>query len=72
MKIYKDKFGNTAKIEKIKISPYKGATRKNSFRLWISADYENNLIYHVSIHETEKDVLNKLQGFSCGTFQKVK
>ena len=35
--IYKDDFGNTAKIEKVKLFAYRGATEKeNGFRLWIT------------------------------------
>ena len=70
--IYKDEFGNTAKIEKVYILPYKGAqTKVNSFRLLITADYEDNFLYFVAVYETEKDALKKLEGFSCGTFKKV-
>lgn len=53
--IYKDDFGNTAKIEKVKLFAYRGATEKtNGFRLWITADYDGGFLYHVSVHETEK------------------
>lgn len=70
--IYKDYFGNTAKIEKVYILPYKGAqTKESNFRLLITADYENDFLYFVSVYETEKDALKKLEGFSCGTFKKV-
>lgn len=70
--IYKDDFGNTAKIEQVKLFAYRGATEKtNSFRLWITADYDGGFLYHVSVHETEKDALKKLESFSCGTFKKV-
>ena len=70
--IYKDDFGNTAKIEKSLIYPYNGATKKKEgFRLWITADYDNNFLYHVSVHETGKDALKKLESFSCGTFKKL-
>jgi len=72
MNIYKDDFGNTAMIDNVTILPYKGASkRENSFKLIIKADYDNDFIYHVSVYETEKDALNKLQEFSCGTFQEI-
>lgn len=70
--IYKDDFGNTAKIERVKLFAYCGATKKeNGFRLWITANYDSYFLYHVSVHETEKDALKKLESFSCGTFKKV-
>lgn len=70
--IYKDDFGNTAKIEKVKLFAYRGATEKeNGFRLWITSDYDSGFLYHVSVYETEKDALKKLESFSCGTFKKV-
>lgn len=70
--IYKDDFGNTARIEKVEIFPYKGATRKtNGFRLWITADYDNDFLYHVSVYETAVRALKELEKFSCGTFKAV-
>lgn len=72
MKIYKDDFGNTAKIELVKILPYNGAPDKETgYRLWITSDYENNFLYFVSVYETfaiAKSELNKLSG---GTFKEV-
>jgi hypothetical protein len=47
------------------------SNEKNGFRLWITADYDGDFLYHVSVHETEKDALKKLKSFSCGTFKKV-
>lgn len=72
MKVYKDDFGNTAFIETVETFPYNGAAkRENAFRLVLKADYDNDFIYHVSVYETGKEALNKLQEFSCGTFQKI-
>lgn len=73
MNIYKDDFGNTAKIEKVEIFPYKGATRKTKgFRLWITADYDQDFLYHVSVYETMVRALKELEKFSCGTFKPMK
>lgn len=70
--IYKDDFGNTAKIEQVKIFAYRGAMEKtNSFRLSITADDNGDFLYHVSVYETEKEALKKLESFSCGTFKKI-
>lgn len=50
------------------ISPYKGARKKeNGFRLSIKSDYDNNFLYHVSVHETEKEAELKMREFSCNT-----
>lgn len=72
MKIYKDNFGNTAKIEYVEILPYNGAPDKETgYRLWVTSDYENNFVYFVSVCETftsAKIALNKL---SAGTFKEV-
>ncbi len=63
---------NTAKIEKVEILPYKGAIRKTKgFRLSITADYDNNFLFHVSVYETNIRALKKLETFSCGTFKPV-
>ena len=70
--IYKDDFGNTAKIETVKIFPYQGATRKTKgFRLWVTADYDQDFVYYVSVFETMGDALKKLEDFSCGTFKQI-
>lgn len=71
MKIYKDNFGNTAKIERLTLYPYRGAPDKTpGFRLWIESDY-NNLVYFVSIYETFIDAKRELNTLSAGTFKEV-
>lgn len=71
-KIYKDNFGNTATIEGVMIFPYKGARKKeNGFRLSIKSDYDNNFLYHVSVHETEKEAELKMREFSCNTWKEI-
>ena len=71
MKIYKDKFHNTAIIEKVSILPYYGAERKqNGFRLVLKSDYDNEFIYHVSVHETFADAYKQMNCFSCGEWHK--
>lgn len=48
-----------------------GAKEKTTlFRLNLMAAYDSNFLYHVSCYETLKDAIDKLRGFSCGTFLK--
>ena len=70
MKIYYDDFGNKATIDLVKILPYKGASRKtNGYRLTLSAMYDNDFVYHVSIYESLRDAENKMRTFSCGEWE---
>lgn len=68
---FNDDFGNTALIEKVFTSPYKGARRQDAYRLALTADYEDDFLYHVSVHATLDDAVNELHKMSCGTFRKV-
>ena len=69
VKIFHDDFGNTATIKEEPHFPYKGAKRKqNAFLLILSADYENNFVYFISLYETETEAISKLQKFSCNTW----
>ena len=72
IKTLHDNFGNTGIIEELEIYPYRGAKKKEkAFRLILSSDYDNNIIYHISIYETLEDVENKLEDLSCGTFKEI-
>lgn len=72
MKIYKDNFGNTAKIERVEILPYKGAPDKvTGYRLWVTSDDDNNFIYHVSVYETFTRAKVELNKLSAGTFKEI-
>ena len=69
IKTFHDDFGNTAVITEKNVLPYKGAPQKQqAFILTISADYENDFIYFVSMYETEIEAMKKLQKFSCNTW----
>jgi hypothetical protein len=69
---FKDDYGNTARITVDQVYPYRGAERKEtSFKLIISADYEDDDIYFVSRFDDIKALLRKLSSFSCGTFKGV-
>lgn len=68
----KDDFGNSAIIEKIMCIPYKDAPKKEkAYRLRLTADYDNNMTYYVSIYQTLSEATNKLKEFSVGTFKEV-
>lgn len=72
MKKYKDNFGNAAKIELVKIYPYKGAeTKIKGFRLWVYSEYNKNFVYFVSVYESFTGAVNKLKELSSGTFKEV-
>ena len=68
--ILKDDFGNTATIVRRKILPYKGsAEREFGYVLTLTADYENDFVYFVSVYSTEKDAMNRLEQSSCNTWK---
>lgn len=68
-KILHDNFGNTATIEEVFIFPYNGAKEKEKgYRLVLTSDYNNNFLYHVSVHESMQDVENELKKLSCNTW----
>lgn len=68
---FKDDYHNSARIE-----PHSGPAYYNGpvvfgYRLVLSADYDKNTVYHVSMHESIKDAMNVLNSLSCGTFKLV-
>ena len=70
--MYKDKFGNTAVIERAYVKPFRESKEKiKSYRLILSSDYENDFIYHISLYETKREAVDKLRGFSGGSFEEV-
>ena len=70
MRVYKDAFYNTAVIEEVEIFPYEGANRKKkSYRLILRN--EEGFVYHVSVHETNKEAVDRLECLSCGTFVEI-
>ena len=72
IKTLKDKFHNTAKIEKVYIYPYCGAREKSAgYRLICSSDYDGNFVYFVSVYSSVADCMNELSKISCGTFEEV-
>ena len=68
-KILHDNFGNTATIEEVFIFAYNGAKEKEkAYRLLLTSDYDNDFLYHVSVHESMQDVKNKLKKLSCNNW----
>ena len=68
----KDDFGNSGTIEEKMILPYKGSpVREPAYILTLNADYENGLVYHVSVHPSFGDAIETVKPFSCGTFRVV-
>jgi hypothetical protein len=70
MKIFHDDFGNTATITEVMTLPYRGSKRKEKgFVLSITADYDNNFLYFVSVYDSIEDAQEKLTEFSCNTWK---
>lgn len=66
---FNDAFGNTATIVKETIIPYKGATKAvDAYKLPLTADYDSDYLYHVSVHETFDDAIKKMNEYSAGTW----
>lgn len=69
-RIYHDDFGNTATITEKYILPYKGAKEtQRSFVLSLTADYDNNFLYFLSVYETMREATDKLKELSCNTWK---
>lgn len=70
MKRFNDNYGNIATIEEKMILPYKDSlAREKGYILTLTAAYDNDFVYFVSIYETEKQAMNKLKEFSCNTWK---
>lgn len=70
MKKFHDNFGNVATIEENYIFAYNGANKKSvAYRLTLTAEYDDNYIYHISVHEIYKEDYNKMKCYSCGEWQ---
>lgn len=68
----KDDFGNSGTIEEKMILPYRGShVKEPAYILTLNADYENGLVYHVSVHPSYGDAVETVKPFSCGTFRVV-
>lgn len=70
LRVFHDVYGNTAMIQHIKTCPYRGApVKEDAFRLVVKADYDDGLVYFVSIYEKVDNALEELRIMSCGTFR---
>lgn len=65
-----DDFGNCAVIREVEILPYREAEQKvKSLEMTLYSTYDDNRVYFLSMYETLEKALQKLEGFSCGTFK---
>lgn len=72
VKRFRDDFGNAALIEKVNTFAYNEAPRKTeAYRLMLIAEYDDNFVYHVSVHEILGEAENKLKCFSCNTWKEI-
>lgn len=68
----KDEFGNSGTIEEKMILPYRGShVKEPAYVLTLNADYDDGMVYHVSVHPSFGDALETVKPFSCGTFRVV-
>ncbi len=58
-----DYTGHKAVIELVKIRPYKGAAKQDSYRLMVIDPDDNNFLFHVSCYESYNDAKAHLDGF---------
>lgn len=66
-----DNFGNTATITEKYILPYRGAMQKTKgYILTLTCDYDNDMVYFVSIYESLDKTMDELNTLSCGTWRK--
>ena len=69
-KILHDDYGNRAEIEKVIILPYKHSPKTEiAYRLSLYGEYNNDFLYFVSLYESERDAMRKLENFSCNTWK---
>lgn len=67
---FKDGFGNTARIEKETIIPYRGAKKPAyAYKLSLTADYDFDYLYHVSVHDTLDAALKEMSKCSGDTWK---
>lgn len=71
-KVYYDNFENMAHIGEVEIYPYAKAPKKEkAYRLMLVSLYDNNFVYHVSIHESFEEAHEKMMKMSCGTWKEA-
>ena len=70
MLIKHDDFGNTATIEEKMILAYNGAkVRTKAYVLTLTADYDGDMVYHVSMYDRMDDLEKALSKISLGTWR---
>lgn len=68
--ILHDDYGNTATIVEKYILPYRESPQKEKgYILTLTANYDNDMVYFVSIYETYDEAMKHLNEFSCRTWK---
>ncbi len=67
--VFFDDYGNRAEIDYTYRPAYKGGEPCNHYRLTCGT-VRDNYIYFVSAYGTEREALEKMKEFSCGTFRR--
>ena len=69
-KILHDDYGNRAEIEEVITLHYKGSPKEEKgYRLSLYAEYDNDFLYFVSLYESERDAMRKLENLSFNTWK---
>ena len=71
MKIYRDKFGNRAEIDMSIRPAYICGAPEEMWRLSCYAEYNDDYLYHVSVHESQQQALKQMNEFSCGSWEEI-
>lgn len=70
IKVYYDKFENMANIQEVETRPYAKAPKKEkAYRLMLASLYDNNFVYHVSVHESFEQAYDEMMKMSYGTWE---
>lgn len=66
--LYKDTYGNTAKIHETELKPYNDAISKE--KAFVLSLYDGDgFLYYRSCFDVLQDAKNHLKSFSCGSFR---
>lgn len=72
-KVYYDDFENKAVIDEVKVYPYaKAAEKEKCYRLTLLSLYDDEFVYHVSIHESFENAYKDMMKISWGTWKEEK
>ena len=70
MMMFNDDYGHCAVVREVKILAHREAKKRtSSWEFTLYSTFDNNRVYHLSMHESLEDALKNLELFSCGTFK---